>query len=167
MAPLELEELRRKLKELLDAGYIRPSKSPYGEPVLFQKKHDGSLRLYIDYQALNKIIIENKYPIPRIDDLFDQLEDAIYFAKLDLRSGYYQVRIAKGDEPKTASVTHYGSYEFLVMPFGLTNVLATFCTLKNKVLAPFLDRFIVVYVDDIFIYSKTLEEYVGHLLKIF
>ena len=136
MAPLELEELRKQLKELLDAGYIRPSKSPYGAPVLFQKKHDGSLRLCIDYRALNKITIKNKYPIPRIDDLFDQLGEARYFTKLDLRSGYYQVRIAEGDEPKTACVTRYGAYEFLVMPFGLTNAPATFCTLMNKVLAP-------------------------------
>ena len=166
MAPPELEELRNQLKELLDAGYVHPSKSPYGAPVLFQKKHDGSLRLCIDYRALNKITIKNKYPIPRIDDLFDQLGDASYFTKLDLRSGYYQVRIAEGDEPKTACVTRYGSYEFLVMPFGLTNALATFCTLMNKVLAPFLDRFVVVYLDDIVIYSKNLEEHVEHLREV-
>ena len=167
MAPPELEELRRQLKELLDVGYIRPSKSPYGAPVLFQRKHDGSLRLCIDYRALNKITIKNKYPIPRIDDLFDQLGDARYFSKLDLRSGYYQVRIAEGDEPKTACVTRYGSYEFLVMPFGLTNAPATFCTLMNKVLAPYLDRFVVVYLDDIVIYSKSLKEHVGHLREVF
>jgi len=167
MAPPELKELRRQLKKLLDASYIRPSKSPYGVPVLFQKKHDGFLRLCIDYQALNKITIKNKYPIPRINDLFDQFRDARYFTKLDLRSGYYQVRIGEGDEPKTACVTRYGLYEFRVMPFGLRNALATVHTLMNKVLAPFLDRFVFVYLNDIVIYSKSLEEHVGHLREVF
>lgn len=166
MAPPELEELRRQLKELLDAGYIRPSKAPFGAPVLFQRKHDGSLRMCIDYRALNKLTIKNKYPIPLIADLFDQLGSARWFTKLDLRSGYYQVRIAEGDEPKTACVTRYGSFEFLVMPFGLTNAPATFCTLMNKVLHPFLDRFVVVYLDDIVIYSNTLEEHIRHLRKV-
>ncbi|XP_039038705.1 uncharacterized protein LOC120176331 [Hibiscus syriacus] len=167
MAPPELEEMRRQLKDLLDAGYIRPSKSPYGAPMLFQKKHDGSLRMCIDYRALNKLTVKNKYLIPLIADLFDQLGGARWFTKLDLRSGYYQVRIAEGDEPKTACVTRYGSYEYLVMPFGLTNAPATFCTLMNKVLQPFLDRFVVVYLDDIVIYSKTLEEHVEHLKQVF
>ncbi|KAK8586224.1 hypothetical protein V6N13_130745 [Hibiscus sabdariffa] len=167
MASPELEELRRQLNELLDAGFIRPSKAPYGAPVLFQKKHDGSLRMCIDYRALNKLTVKNKYPIPLIADLFDQLGSARWFTKLDLRSGYYQVRIAEGDEPKTACVTRYGSFEFLVMPFGLTNALATFCTLMNKVLQPFLDRFVVVYLDDIVEYSNTLEEHVEHLRQVF
>ncbi|KAE8665117.1 cytochrome P450 78A7-like [Hibiscus syriacus] len=167
MAPLELEEMRKQLKDLLDAGYIRPSKSPYGAPVLFQMKHDGSLRMCIDYRALNKLTVKNKYPIPLIADLFDQLGGARWFTKLDLRFGYYQVQIAKGDEPKTACVTRYGSYEFLVMPFGLTNAPATFCTLMNKVLQPFLDHFIVVYLDDIVVYSKTLEEHIEHLRRVF
>ncbi|KAL4020675.1 hypothetical protein IC575_019456 [Cucumis melo] len=147
MAPLELEELRRQLKELLDVGYIQPSKAPYGAPVLFQKKKDGSLRLCIDYRALNKITIKN--------------------SKIDLRSGYYQVRIKQGDEAKTACVTRYGAYEFLVMPFGLTNAPATFCTLMNKLFQPFLDRFVVVYLDDIVVYSQTLEEHVQHLRQVF
>ena len=167
MAPPELEELRKQLKELLDAGYIQPSKSPYGAPVLFQRKKEGSLRMCIDYRALNKITIKNKYPIPLIADLFDQLGGARYFTKLDLRSGYYQVRIAPGDEPKTACVTRYGSFEFLVMPFGLTNAPATFCTLMNKVFHPYLDKFVVVYIDDIVVYSKTLEEHVEHLRIVF
>nr|GEY53000.1 uncharacterized protein [Tanacetum cinerariifolium] len=126
MPPPELEELRKQLKELIDAGYIRPLKARYGAPVVFQRKKDGSLRMCIDYRALNKITIKNKYPIPHIVDLFDQLRKARYFTKLDLRSGYYQVRIAKGDEAKTTYVTRYGSYEFLVMPFSLTNAPATF-----------------------------------------
>ncbi|XP_039033835.1 uncharacterized protein LOC120169792 [Hibiscus syriacus] len=134
MAPPELKEMRRQLKDLLNAGYIRPSKSPYGASVLFQKKHDGSLRMCIDYRVLNKLTVKNKYPIPLIADLFDQLGGARWFTKLDLRSGYYQVKIAEGDEPKIACVTRYGSYEYLVMPFGLTNSPATFCTLMNKVL---------------------------------
>jgi len=167
MEPLELEELRRQLKELLNVDYICSSKSPYVAPILFQNKHDGSLRLCIDYRALNKITIKNKYPIPRIDDLFDQLGDARYFTKLDLRSGYYQVRITEGNEPKTACVTRYGSYEFLVMPFGLTNASTTFCTFMNKVIAHFLDRFVVVFLDDIIIYSKTLEEHARHLWEVF
>ncbi|CAL8989416.1 unnamed protein product [Prunus brigantina] len=167
MAPPELEELRKQLKQLLDAGYIQPSKAPYGAPVLFQKKREGTLRLCIDYRALNKVTIKNKYPIPLIADLFDQLGGARYFTKLDLRSGYYQVRIAPGDEPKTACVTRYGSYEFLVMPFGLTNAPATFCTLMNKVFHPFLDKFVVVYIDDIVVYSNSLEEHLEHLQRVF
>ncbi|XP_008230434.1 PREDICTED: uncharacterized protein K02A2.6-like [Prunus mume] len=143
------------------------NRAPYGALVLFQKKREGTLRLCIDYRALNKVTIKNKYPIPLIADLFDQLGRARYFTKLDLRSGYYQVRIAPGDEPKTACVTRYGSYEFLVMPFGLTNAPATFCTLMNKVFHPFLDKFVVVYIDDIVVYSNSLEEHLEHLQKVF
>ncbi|GJW18357.1 putative nucleotidyltransferase, ribonuclease H, partial [Tanacetum coccineum] len=137
-------------------------KAPYGAPVLFQRKKYGSLRMCKDYRTLNKVTIKNKYLIPLIADLFDQLGKARYFTKLDLRSGYYQVRIAEGDEAKTTCVTRYGSYEFLVMPFGLTNAPATFCTLMNKLFHPFLDKFVVVYLDDIVVYSHTLEE---HLKK--
>nr|CAD1834599.1 unnamed protein product [Ananas comosus var. bracteatus] len=167
MAPPELEELQRQLKDLLDAGFIRPSKAPYGAPVLFQRKSDGSLRLCIDYRALNKVTVKNKYPIPLVADLFDQLGGAKFFTKLDLRSGYYQVRIAESDEEKTACVTRYGAYEFLVMPFGLTNAPATFCTLMNKLFHPYLDCFVIVYLDDIVVYSNTLEEHVEHLRTIF
>ncbi|RVW28400.1 RNA-directed DNA polymerase-like [Vitis vinifera] len=121
MASPKLEELRRQLKELLNAGFIQPSKAPYGTPILFQKKHDGSLRMCVDYWALNKVMVKNKYPILVIADLFNQLGRTRYFTKLDLRSTYYQVRIAEGDELKTTCVTKYGSYEFLVMLFDFTN----------------------------------------------
>ena len=167
MAPPELKELRRQLKELLDTGFIQPSKAPYGASVLFQKKHDGSLWMCINYRALNKVTVKNKYPISLIVDLFNQLSRARYFTKLDLRLGYYQVRIAEGDELKTTGVTRYGSYKFLVMPFGLTNAPTTFCTLMNKIFHPYLDKFVVVYLDDIVIYNNTLKEHVKHLRKVF
>lgn len=167
MAPPELKELKKQLMELLDAGMIQPSKSPFGAPVLFQKKHDGTLRMCVDYRALNKITIKNRYPIPLIGELFDQLGSAKVFSKIDLRSGYWQVRIASGDEEKTAIVTRYGSYEFLVMPFGLTNAPATFCTMMNNVFRPYLDKFVVVYLDDIVVYSSSLEEHKEHLRKVF
>ena len=163
MSPNELEELRKQLKELLEAKFIRPSKSPYGAPVLFQKKKDGTLRMCNDYRALNKQTVKNKYSIPLIANLFDRLHGAKVFSKLDLRKGYYQVRIAEGDEPKTAIVTRYGSFEFLVMPFGLTNALATFFTLMQQVLADFIDKFVVVYLDDIVVYSNDVKDHVGHL----
>ncbi|KAA0064237.1 hypothetical protein E5676_scaffold119G001380 [Cucumis melo var. makuwa] len=142
MAPPELAELRKQLDELLNAGFIRPIKAPYEALVLFQKKKDGSLRLCIDYRVLNKLT-------------------------LDLRSGYYQVRIAEGDEPKTTCVTRYGAFEFLVMSFGLTNAPATFCTLINQVLHEYLNKFVVVYLDDIVVYSTTMEEHRDHLQKVF
>ena len=167
MAPLELAELRKQLDELLEAGYLQPSKAPYGAPVLFQKKQDGSLRMCVDYRALNKVTIKNKYPVPNVADLFDRLSKASYFTKLDLRAGYWQVRIAEGDEAKTACITRYGSFEFLVMPFGLTNALVTFCNLMNDVLYEFLDSFVVVYLDDIVVYSETLQAHVEHLRRVF
>ena len=143
----ELEELRKQLKELLDAGLLQPAKSPYGAPLLFQKKQDGSLRMCVDYRALNKVTIRNNYPIPLVADCFDQLSKATVFTKLDLRSGYWQVRIAEGDESKTTCVTRYGTYEFVVMLFGLTNAPATFCTLMNQVVRDSLENFVVVYLD--------------------
>ena len=144
MAPAELKELNEQLKELLDKGFIRPSSSPWGAPVLFMKK-DGSLRLCIDYRQLNKVTIKNKYPLPRIDNLFDQLQGARCFFKIDLRSGYHQLRIRSGDVPKTAFRTRYGHYEFLVIFFGLTNALAAFMDLMNLVFRPFLDRLVIVF----------------------
>ena len=134
MSPAELLELRKKLKELLDAGLIQPSRAPYGAPVPFQKKQDGSLRMCIDYRALNNETIKIKYPIPLATELFDRLSKANYFTKLDLRSGYWQVQIVEGDKGKTTCVTQYGAYKFLVMSFGLTNATATSCNLMNNVL---------------------------------
>ncbi|XP_075079357.1 uncharacterized protein LOC107827306 [Nicotiana tabacum] len=166
MSQPELTELRRQLTKMLDTGIIVSSKSPYGSPVLFQKKHDGSLRLCVDYRDLNKITVKNKYPISLMTDLFDRLGGATVFTKIDLKTGYWQVRIAEGDEHKTTCVTRYGSYDFLVMPFGLTNAPATFCTLMNQVFREYIDEFVVVYLDDIVVYSQTLEEHLMHLRKV-
>lgn len=134
---------------------MRLSKAPYGAPVLFQKKQDVSLQSCIDYRALNKVTLKNYYPIPLVADLFDQLGDASYFTKLDLTSGYHQVRIVEGDEPKTTRVTRYGAFKWLVMPFGLTNAPATFCILMNQVFCEYLDKFVVVYLDDIVVIART------------
>ncbi|KAL4020358.1 hypothetical protein IC575_019131 [Cucumis melo] len=137
MAPAELKELKVQLQELLDKGFIRPSVSPWGAPVLFVKKKDGSMRLCIDYRELNKVTVKNRYPLPRIEDLFDQLQGATVFSKIDLRSGYHQLRIRDGDIPKTAFRSRYGHYEFIVMSFGLTNAPAVFMDLMNRCLRTF------------------------------
>jgi hypothetical protein len=163
MAATELVELKKQLSELEQKGYIRPSSSPWGAPVLFVKKKDGSMRLCIDYRALNEVTIKNKYPLPRIDDLFDQLKGVKHFSKIDLRYGYYQLKIRPEDVLKTALVTHYGQYEFTVMPFGLTNAPAYFMNLMNKVFMEELDRFVIVFIDDILVYSRSVEEHGQHL----
>ncbi|KAL8124030.1 hypothetical protein AgCh_011875 [Apium graveolens] len=163
MTPVEMKELAAQLQELLDKGVIRPSVSPWGAPVLFVKKKDGSMRLCIDYLELNKLTINNKYPLPRIDDLFDQLKGATCFSKIDLRSGYHQLKIKVEDIPKTAFRTRYGHHEFLVMVFGLTNAPAAFMDLMNRVFKQYLDKFVIVFIDDILIYSKTEEHHMEHL----
>jgi hypothetical protein len=162
MPPAELAELKKQLQELLDKGFIRPSTSPWGCPALFVKK-DESLRLCIDYRPLNAVTIKNKYPLPRIDVLFDQLVGAKVFSKIDLRSSYYQIKIRASDIPKTAFSTRYGLYEFLVMSFGLTNAPAYFMYLMNSVFMPELDKIMVVFIDDNLVYSKNEEEHAGHL----
>ncbi|KAJ0724807.1 putative nucleotidyltransferase, Ribonuclease H [Helianthus annuus] len=163
LAPSEMQELSSQLQELLNKGFIRPSTSPWGAPVLFVKKKDGSFRMCIDYRELNKLTIKNRYPLPRIDDLFDQLQGATCFSKIDLRSGYHQLRVLEEDVPKTAFRTRYGHYEFVVMPFGLTNAPAVFMDLMNRVCKAYLDRFVIVFIDDILIYSKTQAEHEQHL----
>ena len=163
MAPAELRELKAQLEELLSKGFIRPSISPWGAPILFVKNKDGSLRLCIDYRQLNRVTICNQYPFPRIDELFDQLQGSQVYCKIDLRSGYHQLRVQEGDVPKTAFRTRYGHYEFLVMPFGLTNAPAAFMDLMNRVFQPYLERFIIVFIDDILVYSGSLEEHSEHL----
>ncbi|GJT10738.1 putative reverse transcriptase domain-containing protein, partial [Tanacetum coccineum] len=148
LAPSEMLELSNQLKELQEKGFIRPSHSPWGAPVLFVKKKDGSMRMCIDYRELNKLTIKNRYPLPRIDDLFDQLQGACCFSKIDLRSGYHQLRVREEDIPKTAFRTRYGHFEFTVMPFGMTNAPAIFMDLMNRVCKPYLDKFVIVFIDD-------------------
>ena len=163
MAPTELKELKAQLQELVDGGFIRPSISPWGAPVLFVKNKDGTWRLCIDYRQLNKVTIRNKYPLPQIDDLFDQLQGAKVFSKIDLRSGYHQLRIRESDISKTTFRTRYGHYEFLVMSFGLTNAPAAFMDLMNRVFPPYLDKFFIVFIDDILVYSRSELEHERHL----
>ena len=139
----ELTELKKKLDELLEKEFIRPSSSPWGCPVIFVKKRDTNVpRLVVDYRPLNAVTIKNKYPIPRMNDLFDQLSGATVFSKMDLRSGYHQIKIRKEDIPKTAFTTRYGLYEYTVMSFGLTNAPATFMRLMNSIFHEYLDKFV-------------------------
>ncbi|GKC34315.1 putative reverse transcriptase domain-containing protein [Tanacetum coccineum] len=163
LAPSEMKELSDQLQELSDKGFIRPGSSPWGAPVLFFKKKDGSLWMCIDYQVLNKLTVKNRYPLPRIDNLFDQLQGSSVYLKIDLRSGYHQLRVREEDIPKTAFRTRYGHYEFQVMPFGLTNAPAVFMDLMNRVCKPYLDKFMIVFIDDILIYSKSKQEHEEHL----
>eukprot|EP00253_Pinus_taeda_P022079 PITA_22079 len=163
MSVPELTELKMQLQELLDKNYIRPSVSPWGAPVLFVREKDGTLRMCIDYRQLNKLTIKNKYPLLRIDELFDQVKGATVFSKIDLRSGYHQIRIKEEDIAKTAFRTRYGHYEFVVLPFGLTNAPATFMCLMNSVFHQFLDKFVLIFIDDILIYSRSKEEHEEHL----
>ena len=163
MAPVELQELRVQLQELLDKEFIRPSTSPWDAPVLFTKKKGKTLRLCIDYMQFNRVTIKNRYPLTRIDDLFDQLRGARVYSKIDLRTGYHQLRVRETEIPKTAFRTRYGHFEFTVMPFGLKNAPTTFMDLMHRVFQSYLDQFVVVFVDDILIYSQSEWEHEYHL----
>jgi hypothetical protein len=159
----ELVEIKKQIDDLSKKGYIRPSTSPWVAPVLFVEKKDGTRRMCINYRAMNEVTIKNKYPLPRIEDLFDQLRGASVFSKIDMRSGYHQLRIRPSDIPKTTFITQYGLYEFTDMSFGLTNAPAFFMNLMNSVFIDYLDKFVVVFIDDILIYSQSEEEHVDHL----
>ncbi|GJU65918.1 putative reverse transcriptase domain-containing protein [Tanacetum coccineum] len=163
LALFEMKELSDQLKELSEKGFIRHSSLPWGAPVLFVKKKDGSFLMCINYRELNKLTVKNSYPLPRIDDLFDQLQGSSVYSKINLRSGYHQLRVREEDIPKTAFRTRYGHYEFQVMPFGLTNTPAVFIDLMNRVCKPYLDKFVIVFIDDILIYSKSKQEHKEHL----
>jgi hypothetical protein len=163
MATPELAELKEHIKELLEKGFIHPSSSPWGAPVIFVPKKDGTQRLCIDYRVLNEVTVKNMYPLPRIDDLFNQLRGACVLSKIDLRSEYHQLKIRECDIPKTTFVSRYGPYEYTVMSFGLTNTPTYFMYLMNKVFMEYLDKFIMVFIDDILIYSRSEEEYEEHL----
>ena len=147
----------------MDKGFIRPSTSPWGAPILFVKKKDKTLRLYIDYLQLNRVTIKNRNPLPRIDDLFDQLRGARVYSKIDLRTSYHQLRVREAAIPKTAFRTRYGPFEFTVMPFGLTNAPLAFMDLMHRVFQPYLYQFFVVFINDILIYSQSKEEHEDHL----
>ncbi|GJX02164.1 putative reverse transcriptase domain-containing protein [Tanacetum coccineum] len=166
LAPSEMKELLDQLKELSDKGFIRPRSSPWGAPILFVKKKDGSFQICIDYQELNKLTVKNHYPLSRINDLFDQLQGSSVYSKIDLRSGYHQLRVHEEDILKTTFKTQYGHYEFQVMPFGLTNARVIFMDLMNRVCNPYLDKFVIVFIDDILIYSRNKKEHEEHLKAI-
>nr|GFA05897.1 putative reverse transcriptase domain-containing protein [Tanacetum cinerariifolium] len=163
LAPSEMQELSNQFQELADRGFIHPSTSPWGAPILFVKKKDGSFRMCIDYRELNKLNVKNRYPLPRIDDLFNQLQGSSIYSKINLRSGYHQLRVRDEDIPKTTFRTRYGHYEFQVMPFDLTNAPVIFMNLMNRVCKPYLDKFVIVFIDDILIYSRNKEEHENHL----
>jgi hypothetical protein len=162
----ELKELKKQLREQLDKGFIQTSSSSWGAPVLFVEKKDNRKRLVVDYRSLNEVTIKNKYPLPNINDLFDQLKGAKVFSKIDFRSGYFQLKIREQDIPKTTFTTRYGLYEYTVMSFGQTNEPAYFMTMMNKVFMEYLDKFVVVFIDDILIYSKDDAEHEKHLCLI-
>jgi Reverse transcriptase (RNA-dependent DNA polymerase) len=158
-----MDDFKKQLSLLLEKGLIRPRMSPWGAPVLFAPKKDGGLRMCLDYRAFNMLTIENKCPIPRIDEIFDRIQGAQYFTSLDIRSGYYQIRMKDADIPKTCIRTRYESFEFLVMPFGLTNAPSTFQAVMNDVFREYLDDFVMVYIDDILIFSRTAEDHFRHV----
>nr|GFA11179.1 putative reverse transcriptase domain-containing protein [Tanacetum cinerariifolium] len=166
LAPSEMKEFSKQLRELSKKGFIRPSSSPWGASVLFVKKKNGSFQMCIDYTELNKLMIKNRYPLPRIDDLFDQLYGSSFYSKIDLRYGYHQLRIREEDILITSFRTCYGHYEFQVMPFGLNNAPAIFMDFMNRVSKPYLYKFMIVFINDILINSKNKEEHIEHLKTI-
>jgi hypothetical protein len=163
MTTPELAKLKEHIKELLEKGFICPNSSPWGAPVIFVSKKDGTQRLCMDYRALNEVTIKDKYLLPRIDDLFDQLRGACVFSKINLRSGYHRLKVQECNIPKTSFILRYGLYEFTVMSFGLTNAVAYFMYMMNKVFMEYLDKFVMVFIDDILVYSRSEEEHEGHL----
>jgi hypothetical protein len=163
---MENDEIRRQIQEILQKGHIKPSSSAFGSPIVLVQKKDETWRLYIDYRALNKITIRNRYPIPKIDDLLDQLKGEKFFSKIDLKSGYHQIPIEPTDVWKTTFKSKKGLYEWPAMPFGLTNAPATFMRLMDDVLRPFTNSFVVVYLDDILIFNRTWEENMRHIQRV-
>jgi hypothetical protein len=163
----DLAELKKHIEQLLSKGFIHPSSSPWGAPTLFVDKNNGSRRMCVDYRSLNEVTIKNKYPSPWTEDLFDQMRGAKDFSKIDLRSGYHQLKIRLEDIPKTAFTSRYGLYEFTVMSFGLTNAPAYFMYLMNKLFMEYLDKFVVMFINDILVFSRNEEEHEEHLRLVF
>ena len=163
LSELELATLKAYMEMNLDKGFIQRSSSPAAAPILFVKKKDGSLRLCVDYRALNAVTIKNRYPLPLISEILDRVRHAKIYTKLDLRDAYHLIRIREGDEYKTAFRTRYGQFEYRVMPFGLTNAPSTFQSYIDECLRPYLDDFTVFYLDDILIYAKTPQEHEQHV----